>query len=170
VRSLQRIICAALVLCACSSHYVQRITIAPVPTHSIDDARMRVWPGWAAIERDNERKLFAAAYVIGVAKSIESARVRQTEQAIGRASASGPRSPRVGSMVHSDAWWRAISVCEQGGRNDPYFGYFSIMDGSAGGLPWATQVAMAQRIIDRAGDHAWASRCVSEAYAAAPNG
>jgi hypothetical protein len=83
----------------------------------------------------------------------------------------GPRSNVVkAKIVHSDAWWHAISVCEQGGRNDPFFGYFSIMDGSAGGLPWATQVAMAQGIINRAGDHAWASRCVSEAYGAAPGG
>lgn len=81
-----------------------------------------------------------------------------------------PRSQNE-KRVHTDAWWHAISICEQGGRNDNFFGYFSLMDGSAGGgKSWATQVAMAQRIIDRAGDHAWASKCVSEAYGAAPNG
>lgn len=72
--------------------------------------------------------------------------------------------------AHSDAWWRAVSVCEQGGRNDAFFGYFSIMDGSAGGLDWSTQVAMANGIISRAGDGAWAASCVAAGYAAAPNG
>lgn len=72
--------------------------------------------------------------------------------------------------AHSDAWWQAVSICEQGGRNDPFFGYFSIMDGSAGGLDWSTQVAMANGIISRAGDGAWAASCVAAGYAAAPGG
>lgn len=71
---------------------------------------------------------------------------------------------------HSDAWWRGVSVCEQGGRNDSFFGYFSIMDGSAGGLDWATQVNMANAIIARAGDHAWAASCVAAGYRSSPNG
>jgi hypothetical protein len=75
------------------------------------------------------------------------------------------------SSSHSDAWWYGISICEQGGRNDSYFGYFSLMDGSAGGgKSWATQVQMANGIIARAGDHAWAQRCVNAGYQAAPNG
>lgn len=72
--------------------------------------------------------------------------------------------------AHSDAWWKAVSVCEQGGRNDPYFGYFSIMDGSAGGLDWATQVAMANAIIARSGDGAWAASCQAAGYSASPLG
>ena len=72
--------------------------------------------------------------------------------------------------AHSDAWWMAVSVCEQGGRNDSFFGYFSIMDGSAGGLDWSTQVAMANAIISRAGDGAWAASCVAAGYAASPSG
>ncbi len=72
--------------------------------------------------------------------------------------------------AHSDAWWHGVSVCEQGGRNDSFFGYFSIMDGSAGGLSWGTQVGMANQIIDRAGDYAWAAACVHAGYAAAPGG
>jgi hypothetical protein len=71
---------------------------------------------------------------------------------------------------HSDAFWRGVSVCEQGGRNDPFFGYFSIMDGSAGGLPWATQVQMANGIISRYGDSAWAASCVAAGYASSPSG
>jgi hypothetical protein len=75
------------------------------------------------------------------------------------------------SSSHSDAWWQAVSICEQGGRNDSYFGYFSLMDGSAGGgKSWATQVQMANAIIARAGDHAWASKCVNAGYQVAPNG
>lgn len=72
--------------------------------------------------------------------------------------------------AHSDAWWHGVAICEQGGRNDPYFGYFSIMDGSAGGLPWDTQVAMANNIIARAGDGAWAASCQAAGYAASPSG
>jgi hypothetical protein len=75
------------------------------------------------------------------------------------------------SSSHSDAWWKAVAICEQGGRNDPFFGYFSLMDGSAGGgKSWATQVQMANAIIARAGDHAWASKCVNAGYQVAPNG
>lgn len=77
---------------------------------------------------------------------------------------------------HSDAWWRGVAVCEQGGENDPYFGYFSIMDGSAGGLDWSTQVAMANAILSRevasgrGESPAWAPSCVAAGYAASPGG
>jgi hypothetical protein len=71
---------------------------------------------------------------------------------------------------HSDAWWHGVSVCEQGGRDDPFFGYFSIMDGSAGGLSWAQQVGMANGIVSRYGDGAWAASCVAAGYAASPGG
>lgn len=72
--------------------------------------------------------------------------------------------------AHSDAWWRGVAVCEQSGNNNPYFGYFSIMDGSAGGLDWDTQVAMANQIIARSGDGAWAQSCQDAGYAASPSG
>lgn len=71
---------------------------------------------------------------------------------------------------HSDAWWHGVSICEQSGNNHPFFGYFSIMDGSAGGLDWATQVGMANGIISRYGDGAWAASCVAAGYAASPGG
>jgi hypothetical protein len=51
--------------------------------------------------------------------------------------------------------YAALANCEQGGRNHPYFGYFSIMDGSAGGKSWDEQVAMVQAIKSRAGAGAW---------------
>lgn len=82
----------------------------------------------------------------------------------------GSAAQTVNHAPHSEAWWRAIAICEQGGRNHPFFGYFSIMDGSSGGYDWATQVQMAQRIINRAGDYAWADKCVHDAYRAAPGG
>jgi hypothetical protein len=54
-------------------------------------------------------------------------------------------------------WWR-VALCEEGGRNDPTYGYFGILPSSwlaygggayaptAGGMPWDTQVAIAERI------------------------
>jgi hypothetical protein len=82
-----------------------------------------------------------------------------------------PSAPVVVSHgAHSDTWWQGVSVCEQGGRNDGYFGYFSIMDGSAGGKDWSTQVGMANAIISRAGEGAWAASCVAAGYRSSPGG
>lgn len=78
------------------------------------------------------------------------------------------------SSGHSDAWWVGVAICEQGRNgepyNDPFFGYFSIMDGSAGGRPWAEQVQMANGIISRYGDGAWAASCVAAGYRSSPSG
>lgn len=73
---------------------------------------------------------------------------------------------------HSDAWWHGVAICEQGGRNDPYFGYFSFMDGSAGGKTWDEQVAMGNALLARAGREVgpWAASCVAAGYAASPSG
>ena len=72
---------------------------------------------------------------------------------------------------HSDAWWRAVAICEQGGRNDPYYGYFSVMDGSTGGgQSWEQQLVIVNGIIARHGDRAWAASCVQAGYNAAPSG
>ncbi len=80
-----------------------------------------------------------------------------------------PSSPGGG---HSDAWWMGVAVCEQGGRNDPFFGYFSFMDGSQGGQPWAEQVAAGNAVLARSGSEspAWAPACVAAGYAASPSG
>lgn len=119
---------------------------------------------WNAAVAENERRAEA-----------EARRARDAQRAAAAkpapASVGAYDTPRVRSGVgHADAWWHGVSICEQGGRNDPFFGYFSIMDGSAGGLPWATQVQMANAIIARYGDGAWAASCVARGYAAAPNG
>lgn len=73
---------------------------------------------------------------------------------------------------HSDAWWQGVANCEQGGRNDPYFGYFSFMDGSQGGKPWAEQVAAGNALLQTAGREVgpWAQACVNAGYAASPGG
>lgn len=73
---------------------------------------------------------------------------------------------------HSDAWWWGVAICEQGGRNDPYFGYFSWMDGSAAGMTWEEQVAKSNDLLIRAGREVgpWAASCVAAGYAASPGG
>jgi hypothetical protein len=145
VRSIQRIICALLVCASCSSHYVQRITIAPAPRLAQLDARTHRWSGWAAIEQANERKVRDAAFVIGVAKGVESARVRQSVQTIGRASVSVPRSARADSagFVNGHPCGGDLPSCctlriESGGRNvanfggAPYYGYWQFGIGTWG--------------------------------------
>ena len=79
-------------------------------------------------------------------------------------------APRKNHGPHSDAWWQGVSICEQGGRDDPYYGYFSVMDGSSGGLSWDQQVQLANGIIARYGEGAWAASCVQSGYRAAPGG
>lgn len=84
-----------------------------------------------------------------------------------------PPAPTSGCCgPHSDAWWHGVAICEQGGRNDPYFGYFSFMDGSQGGKPWDEQVAAGNALLARAGREIgpWAESCVRAGYAASPNG
>lgn len=73
---------------------------------------------------------------------------------------------------HSDAWWTGVAQCEQGGRNDPFFGYFSFMDGSMGGQPWSVQVAAGNALLASVGSEspAWAPACVAAGYAASPGG
>lgn len=78
--------------------------------------------------------------------------------------------PQTSSAGHSDAFWHGVTICEQGGRDDARYGYFSIMDGSAAGKSWADQEAIANGIIARAGDRAWASSCVAAGYRASPSG
>lgn len=77
-----------------------------------------------------------------------------------------------GSGPHSDAWWWGVAICEQGGRNDPYFGYFSWMDGSAAGLTWEQQVAKSNALLSRVSSEspAWAASCVAAGYRASPGG
>jgi hypothetical protein len=90
-----------------------------------------------------EGATFVAAVQEAEAQAARAALVRQRNVV---AVTNGPSS---GSS------YQALANCEQGGRNHPYFGYFSIMDGSAGGKSWDQQVAMVQAIKARAGAGAW---------------
>lgn len=119
------------------------------------------------------------AYVGAVAEA-EAAAAQQAQAAAEAARQTVvPAQPQPPAMTqssssntgaHSDAWWHGVAICEQGGQNSPYYGYFSIMDGSAGGKDWSSQVAQANGIISRYGDGAWAAACVAAGYAASPGG
>lgn len=112
----------------------------------------------------SEQRDQVVAYIMAITAQEEAA----------RAAASVPVAPTTArsSNGHSDAWWMGVAQCEQGGRNDPYFGYFSFMDGSQGGKPWAEQVAAGNALLASAGSEspAWAPACVAAGYAASPGG
>lgn len=98
---------------------------------------------------------------------------RQAEAAAARRQAPSVPTIRTGtSGPHSDAWWWGVAICEQGGRNDPYYGYFSWMDGSAAGLTWEQQVAKSNALLASVSSEspAWAPSCVAAGYAASPGG
>jgi len=116
------------------------------------------------------------SYLDGIAQAnlaIYLAAVHDAEVAAA-AAARPPSTPSYTSTGggHSDAWWSGVAMCEQGGRNDPYFGYFSFMDGSQGGKPWAEQVAAGNALLASAGREVgpWAASCVAAGYAASPGG
>lgn len=76
---------------------------------------------------------------------------------------------------HSATFWWGVAICEQGGRNDPFYGFLSYMDGSAAGLSWEQQVAKANATIAQYGDRisqggAWADACIDAGYREAPGG
>lgn len=104
---------------------------------------------------------------------VERAEAERQAQAARAAMVSGPPTLRSSySGPHSDAWWYGVAICEQGGRNDPYFGYFSFMDGSQGGRTWEEQVAAGNALLERAGREIgpWAESCVNAGYRASPEG
>lgn len=124
-----------------------------------------------AVEADR-----VGTYLVAVADAerAEAERVETERVAAAAAAARVPvaaAAPSTGGG-HSDAWWHGVAVCEQGGRNDPYFGYFSFMDGSQGGRPWADQVAAGNALLARVSSEspAWAPSCVAAGYAASPGG
>lgn len=95
-----------------------------------------------------------------------------------------PRAPEVGPSVstgggggHSDAWWWGVAVCEEGGNNDAFYGYFGKIDGAWAGLDWPTQVQLANALIARAGGAErlsqggpWADHSIDCAYRESPGG
>lgn len=124
-----------------------------------------------------------AARVAAYLAELEAARLEAERQAALQRAAEAAAAARQaaavptirtanGSGPHSDAWWWGVAICEQGGRNDPYFGYFSWMDGSAGGLTWEQQVAKSNALLSRVSSEspAWAASCVAAGYRASPGG
>lgn len=155
----------------------KRPTARPAPTATpiltASDARtgaeLGIIDGLAAI--DLHERLVVLDYVAGIyaaQQAEEAARLEEAHMAAARAVA----SPAPASGPHTDAWWSGVAQCEQGGRNDSYFGYFSFMDGSQGGRPWAEQVAAGNALLQRAGREVgpWAQSCVNAGYNASPSG
>lgn len=132
-----------------------------------DQNEARWYQHWAAVDYWNSVAAWGEA--VAANQKAEAERAAAAKAAAAK-KATVPAPSSNGHGAHTDAWWRGVSICEQGGRNDPYFGYFSIMDGSAGGLDWDTQVRMANAIIARAGERAWAASCVAAGYSKSPAG
>ena len=148
--------------------------------HTVQDPPPSLEAGFASdmVDLDNylvaEQQAHVAEYVAAV-QAAEAETARQQEELARKTVApiytAAPMSTSR-SGGHSDAWWQGVAQCEQGGRNDPYFGYFSFMDGSQGGKPWADQVAAGNALLASVGSEspAWAPACVAAGYAASPSG
>ena len=106
------------------------------------------------------------------AERVEAERVEAERLAAARRIPSAPSIVTQPGGGHSDAWWYGVAICEQGGRNDQYYGFFSFMDGSSGGKTWDEQVAMGNALLARAGREVgpWAASCVAAGYRASPDG
>jgi Transglycosylase-like domain len=118
---------------------------------------------------DETRWYQSVLYVEAVSAYISSQnsiREAQLQQSQSQASASSTPVSSSGSS------WQRVAMCEEGGSNNPTFGYFGIMPGSwaayggtaysptAGGSNWDTQVMIANRISggvvpDANGCHSW---------------
>lgn len=110
-----------------------------------------------------------AAYVEAVQRPAAVSTVAANASPQDATTAGGGGSTTVTGGGHSDAWWQGVAMCEQSGNNDSYYGYFSFMDGSQGGKPWAEQVAAGNALLAQAGHEVgpWAAACVDAGYAAA---
>lgn len=143
------------------------VNVGPGDLPDVEGAEAAVLAAFYQEQEHIEQERVAEAERVAAeqAAAAEAARVEAARQT------SRPAPASSGSRgAHSDAWWQGVAVCEQGGRNDPFYGFFSIMDGSAGGRDWSTQVGMANAIIGRYGDSAWAASCVAAGYRASPGG
>ena len=168
---------------AAASERVIEVDASPAPD---------LWAGLAAAQGYVEQQQKAVGdYIVAVEReevgryiaAVQAAEAAQAEQARQDALAAAAPQRRQETAIqapaqrssgggHSDAWWHGVAICEQGGRNDPYFGYFSFMDGSMGGQPWDVQVAAGNAVLARSGAEspAWAPSCVAAGYAASPGG
>lgn len=130
-----------------------------------------------AVVAEEARQAEAARIAEEQAQAAREAAVRQSPPSAPAPSGqTAPSSQGMSSGGHSDAWWHGVANCEQGGRNDPYYGYFSWMDGSAAGLSWDQQVAKSNALLAQVKSSgggespAWAPACVAAGYAASPGG
>jgi hypothetical protein len=124
-------------------------------------------------ERLERERQAVAAYLDAIEQTrLADAAAAAARMAQARPTPGPPATSGGASGPHSDAWWWGVAVCEQGGRNDPYFGYFSWMDGSAAGMTWDQQVAKSNDLLRRAGREVgpWAASCVAAGYRASPGG
>lgn len=83
-----------------------------------------------------------------------------------------PEPPRIPQEAAPSGTWAATAQCEEGGRNDPTFGYLGIYEGtwqSFGGMAyaptpsgatWAEQVAVAEAVQSRPPDYYAGGRLV----------
>lgn len=151
-----------MTLVACGSLDTPRAQVSTLPPHAVD-----VSAGVALAEHFEE---WTTAIRVGeyVATQAFLASLYTPPKSDPAPVPNGPQS--VGQSSHSDSWWRGVSSCEQGGQDNPFYGYFSVMDGSSAGLSWAQQVTLANGIIAEYGDSAWAAPCVAAGYAASPGG
>lgn len=144
------------------------------PAESTVTAEAAIGTGAAYVRVLETEAVEAAVAEIGsaIARYVEAMTPRPPPPAPRRTDPAPVRAASGGSGGHSDAWWQGVAMCEQGGRNDPYFGYFSFMDGSQGGKPWADQVAAGNALLARAGREVgpWAAACVAAGYRASPGG
>lgn len=133
-------------------------THIPILIHKLNQARW--YEGVLYIE--------AVSSYISSQNAIREAQLQQIQSQ----KASAPPAAPVSTSTSSSGSWQRVAVCEEGGSNNPTFGYFGIMPGSwaayggnaysptAGGSSWDTQVMIANRISggvvpDANGCHSW---------------
>jgi hypothetical protein len=130
-------------------------------------------PGLSAAIFDAEARA-VGDYIVAVERrevgdyltAVARADAMSTDSTGSSTSSSGP---------HSDAWWHGVAVCEEGGVNDSWNGYFGKIDGAWAGQDWATQVAEANALAAQFGEResqggAWADSSIDCGYLAAPGG
>jgi hypothetical protein len=115
------------------------------PAESYSDAAREIGTFVTSVQVQQVAVWIGSDYV----RAVQAQEAEQARQEALRAAQRPSQTAPQGSS------YQALANCEQGGRNHPFFGYFSIMDGSAGGKSWDEQVAMVQAIKARAGAGAW---------------
>jgi hypothetical protein len=138
----------------------------------ITDIEAFAWQRVAELEEQRQAEAAAAEAAALALAAEQAAAERSSRVPPTGGTVAAPLERTTTGPPHSDAWWWGVAQCEQGGRNDAYYGYFSFMDGSQGGRPWADQVAAGNALLIRAGREIgpWAASCVAAGYRASPGG